>query len=114
MTNEEAIEYIKLIKTCDAKPINEALKMAIEALKQPQIIRCKDCKYWGTGFRGEGCEPPHMDCEQIDGTDAWWLDTKADDYCSRAERKTDRDCENCVHHTPNGCTKWECEFEVKK
>ena len=22
-----------------------------------------------------------------------------------------RDCENCVHHTEQGCTKWECEFE---
>lgn len=24
-----------------------------------------------------------------------------------------RDCANCVNHTANGCTVWECKFEVK-
>lgn len=22
-----------------------------------------------------------------------------------------RDCENCVHHSDNGCEVWECEFK---
>ena len=22
-----------------------------------------------------------------------------------------RDCDHCTHHTDNGCTKWDCEFE---
>ena len=25
-----------------------------------------------------------------------------------------RDCENCVHHTEQGCTKWDCEFERRQ
>ena len=24
-----------------------------------------------------------------------------------------RDCENCKHHTDNGCSSWECKFEPK-
>ena len=23
----------------------------------------------------------------------------------------ERDCENCVHHTEDGCSSWDCEFE---
>ena len=25
-----------------------------------------------------------------------------------------RDCENCVNHTANGCTVWECRFEPQE
>lgn len=25
----------------------------------------------------------------------------------------ERNCENCKHHTENGCTSWECEYEPK-
>ena len=24
----------------------------------------------------------------------------------------ERDCENCVYHTSNGCSKWNCQFET--
>jgi len=56
MTREEAIitlehylDYWKMISDEEAFPIDddiEALQMAIEALKQPEIIYCKDCKWW--------------------------------------------------------------------
>ena len=23
----------------------------------------------------------------------------------------DRDCNSCIHHTENGCRKWDCEYE---
>ena len=26
---------------------------------------------------------------------------------------TDRDCANCKHHTENGCSSWDCEYEPK-
>ena len=32
MTSSEAIEMLKLIRTCDARPLNEAIKMAIDLL----------------------------------------------------------------------------------
>ena len=41
MTNREAINRIAEPR---ADLIHVALRMAIEALKQPKIIRCKDCK----------------------------------------------------------------------
>ena len=66
-----------------------------------ELIRCKDCKYWHSNtqfcgvFSGMGIAnrmPPNG-------------------YCSNGERGTDRDCEHCTHHTEQGCTKWDCEFE---
>lgn len=39
MTKQEAIEYLELIRTCDAKPVNEALKMAIKVLRQDSVDR---------------------------------------------------------------------------
>lgn len=26
---------------------------------------------------------------------------------------TDRDCANCKHHTEDGCSSWDCEYETK-
>ena len=26
----------------------------------------------------------------------------------------ERDCKNCIYHTEDGCTKWECEYVNKK
>jgi len=53
MTREKAIEVLDKMpfcNECDAtfpfycNECEEAFLMAIEALKQPEIIRCKDCK----------------------------------------------------------------------
>lgn len=30
-----------------------------------------------------------------------------------ARAMADRDCNNCVHHKPDGCSRWECEYEPK-
>lgn len=48
MTREEAIEVLEIIldeyRDCGIfVPRLPALEMAIEVLKQPEIIRCKDC-----------------------------------------------------------------------
>ena len=51
MTREEAqISLAKLKRYMSGggvvdRKANEALDMAIKALEQPEIIRCKDCKY---------------------------------------------------------------------
>lgn len=50
MTTEQAIKIlngaIKKPNTIDGY-LGQALTMAINALKnQPEIIRCKDCRYW--------------------------------------------------------------------
>ena len=47
MTREEAIKSIELLNQfVVGREWNIALNMAIEALKEPEIVHCKDCKYW--------------------------------------------------------------------
>lgn len=55
-------------------------KTMIESLPsaQPEIIWCKDCKYRGVG---DYC---------VYGTRLAWV-TKSNDFCSKAERRTDED-----------------------
>ena len=51
----------------------------------------------------------------------WFITCKHRDACDWMETKTinrikadTRDCEHCTHHTEQGCTKWECEFERRE
>ena len=50
MTKEEAITVLRnaawLGDNKDRDHTEEAVTMAIKALEQPEIIRCKDCKWW--------------------------------------------------------------------
>ena len=54
MTREEAVGKINAIKKYltagnpiwDVREIDEALNMAIKALEQEPVVRCKDCEYW--------------------------------------------------------------------
>lgn len=51
MIRKEAIEILKRNKpTSDPRrcgtELCEAVDMAIEALQEPEIVHCKDCKYW--------------------------------------------------------------------
>ncbi len=80
MTNRDAINLLEEVKMLDDTMYaynpcyEEALNMAISALEQPEIIRCKDCKkcvietlcndYW------------------CDGRKVW-----EDHYCGYAERR---------------------------
>lgn len=61
--------------------IQEAIRKAMDTMptiEQPEIIRCKDCKFWQDNNGGY----PNMNCR--------WIDDEtpdADDFCSYAERK---------------------------
>ena len=49
MTKEKAIKYLRGFKFSrieeeDDRLNNEAVNMAIKAIQQPTIVRCKDCK----------------------------------------------------------------------
>ena len=47
MTREEAIKIMKHLKSIvSSEDYKEAFSMAIEALQEPEIVHCKDCKYW--------------------------------------------------------------------
>lgn len=69
---EAANELIQMYSTSKiAKIHNEAISMAIEALRQPEIIHCKDCK-WKDG----------SECVRFAEIRVF-----PNDFCSRAERK---------------------------
>ena len=82
MTKEEAIETIRMaiahIEWEYPMDYAVAFDMAIEALNQPEIIRCKDCKHWERRECGQ-----YGTCENMDGffTDDW--------YCADGERRSD-------------------------
>lgn len=87
MTKQEALDLLKdrafmkcAMDLCDmdCQDCYEALYIAIEALEQEPIIRCKDCKHWHEWDNGTGsC---HI-------SDIIWVGTDLDDYCSFAEQK---------------------------
>ena len=61
----------------------DVMKFAIEAVKQLEIIRCKDCKRWNTVVDRSKAE--YGLCQIRTQLEA----TKRDDWCSRAERRED-------------------------
>lgn len=87
ITLDEAIEILSRSKTMKGTPqdILEAHDMAITALRQPEIIRCRECCYWIPGLITDNdCFIPpkcgKWKCQQMVGH-------FADDYCSYAERR---------------------------
>ena len=72
MTREEAVKTLTELwgvdyRYCLGTIEVEAVDMAIEALKQPEIIRCEGCRYYADG---------HCDMHNM-GVDS-------DDFCSYA------------------------------
>lgn len=82
MTKEEAIKILEEGEVSRESGFFEAYQMAIESLKQPEVIRCKDCKYWGgTMHFAYG---NYNECTRFKAQL-----TKPEDYCSYAERSTE-------------------------
>ena len=78
---ENDAEYIKLL--CDAlerdkKIISKAIAKIRELSARPEVIRCKDCKWFGD----IGCA-----ISIVDDSDK----PKENDFCSFAERRGDKD-----------------------
>lgn len=47
MTREEAIKIMRHLKSLlSSEEYIEAFSKAIKALQEPEIVHCKDCKYW--------------------------------------------------------------------
>ena len=54
MTREEAVKVLKTMRLWTGlKDKKEAIDVAIEALQEPEIVHCKDCKYWIRARIGE-------------------------------------------------------------
>ena len=98
MTREEAIKGLKALAKdfSGYKPNEEMFGMAIKALEQPEIIRCKDCKHRPTATRAEekiywgfSVEFPDQVCP-LQCEDGWYSHYPNDDfYCGNAEMRGD-------------------------
>lgn len=96
MTNEEAIKILKskMDGSVDTSyEWAETVRLAIKALEQPEIIHCRDCKYWmphtQLGY-DEDYEIYHDYCKKLIPDDEYYaFARRADDFCSHAERRTD-------------------------
>ena len=87
MTKEEAISIISGYEAYGCgyclqgdEEVEEALRLAVDALRQETVIRCKDCKFWDSDHIGTGLMLCHI-------SDWNTLVRSADDFCSRAERR---------------------------
>ena len=72
-------------RTC-AECENFNLTKDLNAAIYPEIIRCKDCIYWKRDGSYSGILPEIMACTYTIGAT---VARRSDDYCSRAERRTD-------------------------
>lgn len=80
---------------------NRVIRQTLKDMKeeQPEIIRCKDCKYqvneWRADKRLKDKGYMVCGCEVVgDACGYWALLGRDDDYCSMAERRTDVDVES--------------------
>ena len=89
MTREESIKTINEILKNNYLSIGEcrlfeyeqeAMKVAVEALEQPEIIRCKDCKYC------EEVYPGLFFCDSVDIVPVGQY-VEPDGFCSMARRR---------------------------
>lgn len=82
ITLDEAIEILSRPKTMKGTPqdILEAHDMAITALRQPEIIRCRDCKHY---YFADNRIPQEQRYVCDIGGEIW----KPDDFCSYGERR---------------------------
>ena len=89
MTRQEAIEILSCYYVVDDVRQNEALDMAIEALKQPEIVYCKDCMHHGYIGDDGNIDYPTDNCPaQCDDPFYNWLPPD-DWYCAAAMRRED-------------------------
>ena len=98
ISRQEAIDAMaELQGRASAKGVLIGIHRAWEAIKklpaaQPEIVHCKDCKHWipYDWMFSEIWESQNMDDYPEDEISCAYCDMtmKADDYCSRADRKT--------------------------
>lgn len=89
MIREEVIDWLKYLQHEEHLKADSivpscteiALQMAIEALNQPEIVRCKECKYCGSyirdGIKFAKCELKHN-----------WM-PQSEWFCADGERRED-------------------------
>ena len=86
MTREEAISMIKDDIRLHHKYLSgeyrKALRVAISALEQPEIIHCEECMWWNRG----NCYSEDVYVESLEYMDGD-LRTEPDHFCGYAKRR---------------------------
>ena len=94
-TMDDLISRQAAIDAINRAVTKEAARWSVEALPsaQPKIIRCKDCKHWipYDWMFSEIWQSKNMEDYPEDdiGCDCCDMAMKANDFCSRAERRTE-------------------------
>ena len=93
ISRQQAIDAVKSRKTAEQSSAgimrNAVVDFCVDIIKklpsaQPEIIRCKDCKYWNKG----SCEYREhaVNCQDYMVGD---IETEAEHFCGYAERRED-------------------------
>lgn len=81
MDTKEALQRLRMLHLVTEDPEDKvAILMAIQALKHPEIIRCKDCKYC------EEVNPGLFFCDSVDIVPVGQY-VEPDGFCSMARRR---------------------------
>ena len=90
MTREEAIEAIKCNWPDSRYTIlREALDMAVKALEDVHVVRCRECKHWKPS--GSKAGNSFSDMEYIGGCEFTKYCRRESDFCSYGDRKEGAD-----------------------
>ena len=102
ISRQQAIDAVKSRKTAEQSSAgimrNAVVDFCVDIIKklpsaQPEIIRCKDCKHWMPYewmFREVWQSKNIADYPEDEiGCDCCDMAMKANDFCSRAERRTE-------------------------
>ena len=95
MTNEEAIKVLRTesveiggnaVSVCR---FWEALDMAVKALEDVHVVRCRECKHWKPS--GSKAGNSFSDMEYIGGCEFTKYCRRESDFCSYGDRKEGAD-----------------------
>ena len=76
------IDVDELLKTIPSEEIVSRIAVAnAPTVDAVEVVRCKDCKWWKTNYMWNGNE------RKICAREAYEPFRKAEDFCSRGERK---------------------------
>lgn len=100
MTNKEAIAVFKGFKFLPRE--QKAVDLAIKALEERPQGEWVKIGELGLAYKCNKCEEVSVIPENFCPNCGASMKPKANQL---------RDCENCIHHSDNGCEVWECKFK---
>ena len=90
ISRQAAIDAVIALKTEHRVSWKDAVVDTLDELPsaQPEILYCKDCKYWYTVYDDKTGSEYHL-CKRNHDSYGYWYEVAINDFCSRAEREED-------------------------